>query len=202
MSTRPVPERLATQLASGASGFAVTFDDVRMEDVAVASGIPRATLYYYFAGKEELLAFVLRTMLDDLEASVAIAQGRARDARGRLAAVVRAQLAHLAANPGASRLLLLNLGRAGRIGAIAAGIDAAFHAPVRQILIQGIEAGDLVALDVEVATTAVYGSVVAVGLQALLSRGGIDVDATAERLIALLWSGIAAPGPEARRARP
>ena len=34
--------------------------DVRMDDIAQASGIPRATLYYYFEGKDDILAFARR----------------------------------------------------------------------------------------------------------------------------------------------
>ena len=70
LSPRPVPEGLAAKLTSAASDLALSFDEVRMEDIATASGIPRATLYYYFAGKEDILAFLLRSLLDDVAAEV------------------------------------------------------------------------------------------------------------------------------------
>jgi len=200
VTTRTVPEGLAGKLTSAAAGFAVAFDDVRMEDIAASSGIPRATLYYYFAGKDDVLAFLLRSMLEDLRSSVATALDVEGDARTRLDAVVRAQLAHLAANPAASQLLLMNLGRAGRLGQIASGIDAGFHAPVRRILGEGVAAGELADVDVEVTATAIYASVTIVGLHALMVTGGIDVDGTADRLFPFFWSGIAASRASTARA--
>src|SRR3546814_712792 len=122
-SPRQGPPGLADKLTSAAGGVAVAFDDIRMEDIASASGIPRATLYYYFAGKDDVLAFLLRSMLDDLQVSVDTALEVRGDTRARLRAVMRAQFGHLAANPAAAQLLIMNLCRAGRVGTIASGID-------------------------------------------------------------------------------
>jgi TetR/AcrR family transcriptional regulator len=199
MSPRQVPAGLADKLTSAAAGFAVAFDDIRMEDIAAASGIPRATLYYYFAGKDDVLAFLLRSMLDDLRVSVATALEVQGDTRTRLHAVMRAQFGHLAANPAASQLLIMNLGRAGRVSTIASGIDDGFHDPVRQILTDGVTAGDLVAIDVDVTAAAMFGAVTVVGLRSLVSTGSLDVDATTDRLFPVFWSGMAAP--KARRAK-
>jgi len=198
---RRPPAALAAKLTATAGAFAVSFDEARMDDIAAVSGIPRATLYYYFAGKDDILAFLLSSMLDDLRISVGTALEVDGDTRTRLDAVVRAQLAHLAANPAAAQLLLMNLGRAGRLGAIASSIDAGFHAPLRRVLADGLERGELAELDVEVAATAVYGAVTVVGLQALVVGGEIDVDALAHRVVPLFWSGISQTTPRPRRPR-
>jgi AcrR family transcriptional regulator len=192
VSSRQVPPGLADKLTSAAAGFAVAFDDIRMEDIASASGSPRATLYYYFAGKDDLLAFLLRSMLDDLQVSVDTALEVRGDTRTRLRAVMRAQFGHLAANPAAAQLLIMNLGRAGRVSTIGSGIDNGFHAPVRQILADGVAAGDLVDLDVDVTAAALFGAVTVVGLRSLVSTGSVDVDATTDRLFPVFWSGMAA----------
>ncbi|MFZ6003229.1 MAG: TetR/AcrR family transcriptional regulator [Actinomycetota bacterium] len=195
MTTRALPVELGDKLAAAAGEFASAFDDVRMDDIARASGIPRATLYYYFAGKDDVLAFLLQSMLDDLRVSVAIAAATEGDPVTRLSAVVRAQLAHLAANPAAGRLLLTNLGRTGRIGLIAAGVDEGFHAPVRSILADGIVRGVLADVDVEIATTALYGAVTIVGLRSLLMDGRIDVDRVADALFPIFSSGLVRQSP-------
>ena len=200
MSPRKVPVDLADKLTSATAGFAAVFDDLRMEDIAAATGIPRATLYYYFAGKDDVLAFLLQSMLDDLRVSVATALDVEGDTRTRLQAVMRAQFGHLAANPAASQLLVMNLGRAGRVGTIASGIDDGFHAPVRQILTDGVAAGDLVDIDVDVTAAAMFGAVTVVGLRALVTAGSLDVEATTDRLFPVFWSGIAA-SPKARKAK-
>ena len=192
MSPRQVPDALAGKLTSAAAGFAVSFDEIRMEDIATASGIPRATLYYYFSGKDDVLSFLLRSMLDDLRISVTTALEVDGDTRARLHAVMRAQVGHLAANPAAAQLLVMTLGRAGRLGTLASGIDDGFHAPVRQILADGVAAGNLVEIDVDVTAAAMFGAVTVVGLRALVTSGDLDVDATTDALFPVFWSGIAA----------
>jgi len=198
-----VPDALADKLTAAASAFASSYEDVGMGDIAKASGIPRATLYYYFAGKDDVLAFLLRSMLDDLRISVATALEIDGDTRTRLLGVVRAQLAHLGANPATSQLLLMNLGKAGRLGAIASGVNEGFHAPVRKILADGVRDGAVFDLDVQVAATAIYGAVTIVGLQSLVITGEVDVDAMAESLFPIFWDGIARPtATRARRGQP
>jgi AcrR family transcriptional regulator len=196
VATREIPKPLAEKLTSAASSFGDAFEEARMRDIAEACGIPRATLYYYFPGKDEVLAFLLRSMLDDLRISVAAAS-EAPDGGvdGLLTAVVRAQLAHLAANPGTGRLLLANLGKAGRLPGIAAGVDEGFHAPVRRLLSDGIASGLLKELDVEVASSSLYGAVTIVGLRALRLEGRIDVDRIGTAIFDMFWFGIAPPGP-------
>ena len=77
---REVPEGIVERLDGAASVFADRgFDQTRIEDLAEATGIPRATLYYYFAGKEDILAWLLRRMLAEMAEAVATARaGRAR----------------------------------------------------------------------------------------------------------------------------
>lgn len=162
-----------------------------MDDIAKASGVPRATLYYYFSGKEDVLRFLLGTMLADLRVSVAGAARSPGSVRARLDAVVRAQLGHLGENPSIGQLLIANLGKAGKLPDIAAGIDDGFHAPVREILAEGVRDGVLVELDLDVTATALYGAVTLVGLRCLLAQGRIDVDRVAKSLFPLFWSGIA-----------
>ena len=192
--TRRIPASLVAKLTAAADSFASTFDDVRMDDIAKASGIPRATLYYHFSSKNEVLAFLLQGVLADLRVSVAKAARSGDTTSARLAAVIRAQLDHLASNPGVAQLLLANLGKGGRLPAIAAGIDKGFHAPVRQILSDGMDDGTLVAADIEVLTTALFGAVTAVGFQRLLADPRVEVDQVYNALFSVFWSGIALDG--------
>jgi AcrR family transcriptional regulator len=196
MSARTPPERLVEKLTSAAAGFAVTFDDVGMDDIAAASGIPRATLYYYFAGKDEVLSFLLRSMLDDLRVSVSTAEEAGGDVRERLRSVMRAQFAHLAANPAAAQLLLMNLGRAGRLGVIASGIETGFQEPVRRILGEGVTSGRLIDIDVESIATAMYGAITIVGLSAIVRTGALDADAATEDLFPVFWTGMSVPAQQ------
>src|SRR3546814_17536112 len=102
-------------------------------------------------------------MLDDLQVSVDTALEVRGDTRARLRAVMRAQFGHLAANPAAAQLLIMNLGRAGRVGTIASGIDDGFHAPVRQILAEGAAAAAPVHIAVHVTAAPLFGRVPVLG---------------------------------------
>jgi AcrR family transcriptional regulator len=61
---RTLPTAISSREAVIAETFATRgFEDTRMEDLAEATGVPKATLYYHFAGKEEILAWLLRSTL-------------------------------------------------------------------------------------------------------------------------------------------
>ncbi len=189
---REVPETLADKLRAAAAEIGSSFDDIRMDDIAAASGIPRATLYYYFAGKDDVLAFLLQTALVDLAESASKAVDGPGDAAARLLAVIEAQLQHLADNPATSQLLIANLGKAGQLPDITARIAAGFHTPVRKLLEEGITDGTLRATeDPEVAASAFFGAVIVVGLRSLVVDGTVDVSRVTASLAPLFWHGIA-----------
>src|SRR3977135_2591763 len=101
---RAVPEGITERLEASARVFADHgFDQTRIEDLAEATGIPRATLYYYFAGKEDILAWLLRRMLDDMAEAVAAAIAGPGTARQRMEAVVRAKIDVMARHPATCR---------------------------------------------------------------------------------------------------
>ena len=55
MTLRPLPAPLRERLELAVSAFAEKgFERTRMEDVAEVTGIPKATLYYHFQGKEQV----------------------------------------------------------------------------------------------------------------------------------------------------
>ncbi len=192
VGVREVPESLADKLLGAAAEIGSSFDDVRMDDIASASGIPRATLYYYFAGKDDVLAFLLRAALIDLAESASQAVDREGDAATRLLAVIEAQLQHLADNPATSQLLIANLGKAGQLPDIAARIEAGFHTPVRKLLEEGVADGTIRAVeDPELGASAFFGAVLVVGLRLLVVDGTMDVTRVTASLAQMFWHGIA-----------
>jgi TetR/AcrR family transcriptional regulator len=128
---RSLPVAIATSEAVMAETFAQRgFEDTRMEDLAEATGVPKATLCYHFGGKEEILAWLLRSTLAAVGEAVAQAASGPGTARRRLESVVRAQLRVMAERPAACRILIADLGRAARMPDLADGVGRAFHAPV------------------------------------------------------------------------
>lgn len=184
-----IPAEIASRLRAAAESYATSFDDMTMDDIVGASGIPRATLYYHFRSREQVLAFLLSATLDDIAEAVDNAVAGPGTVPERLIEVVRAQLSTMAANPGTTQLLVANLGRAGKLPDIAAGIDRAFRVPLQRLLVEGAEDGTLRVLDPEVTATAIFGAVTVVGLNALMREGHLDVDAVLGGLV-VLWGGI------------
>jgi AcrR family transcriptional regulator len=186
---------MAVRLTEAAGSFISSFEEVRMEDIASAAGVSRTRLYYYFSGKDDILAFLLREMLDDL---TLVAAGAARGDGSppvRLGAVIRAQLGHLNAHPALSQLLIANLGRAGKLPDIAARVNDGFVEPVKQLLAEGARDGSFRPLaDDDLGAGALFGAVLVIGLRYLVTEGTIDVDRVMGLIGPMFWNGIA-PNP-------
>src|SRR3546814_17109085 len=91
-------------LLHGACGAAAVFaahevDGTSFTDISELIGVPRATLDYYFARKDDTLAFVLQSLVDDLARRVAAALASGHAPIHRLRAVLAAQHDTLGANP-------------------------------------------------------------------------------------------------------
>ena len=112
---RTLPAAVAAKLPRAAALIAERgLSDTRMEELAEVTGMARATLYYYFTGKEEILVRVLRDMLVGLGDGVHGAANGSGTARERLRAVIRTHLDVMARQPLVCRALLADLGRAER----------------------------------------------------------------------------------------
>ena len=198
---RVIPEGITERLEAAARVFADQgFDQTRIEDLAEATRVPRATLYYYFAGKEDILAWLFRRMLSEMTEVVAEAAGAGGLARDRLEAVLRAKIDVMARHPATCRALIADLGRAGRIPEIADAIQAAFHQPVRRLLAEGEADGSLRAVDdPETAASAVYGAVTTAAAHYVVADNRVDVDRVAAEVTRFVLGGLGAPVARARR---
>jgi TetR/AcrR family transcriptional regulator len=188
---RPLPSTIASTLPKVAELFAERgLDQTKMEDVAQAAGVAKATLYYYFAGKEEILAHLLADTLRAVTDAVAIALETDGDAATRLEAVIDAQLRVMNDHPAACRALISELGRAGRIPEIVLALDSAYYAPLAQLLAEGAADGSLRQVEeVSEAAAAIFGAVTITGLHYLIQEKPIPV-AAATRVSALLLQGL------------
>ncbi len=189
---REVPAEMATKLAAAANTLLANFDDLQMTDIAAAAGVARSSLYYYFTNKDDVLAYLLRSVLEDLTESTAAAANGPGNPADRLTAVIRAQLEHLNNHPAASQLLIANLGRAGKLPDIAARVNQGFEEPVRRLLAEGAADGSLRTLaDNDLGATALFGAVLVIGLRSLVVEGHIDVDHVIEMIAPMFWNGLA-----------
>lgn len=190
---RTVPDTIREKVMAVAPLFAeVGLDGAKMEDVAAVTGVPKATLYYYFEGKEHILAFLFGEVLDELGRAVACALDTDGSARERLEAVVLAHLQVIEALPTASLALQFDLGRAARLPIVAERTDVAFVDPVRALLVEGATDGSLRPVEhPRLVATAILGAVVTTGLNALAAPSARTLDEVAEELTTFVLRGVA-----------
>jgi AcrR family transcriptional regulator len=189
---RTLPATIASREAVLAETFvALGFDDTRMEDLAEATGVPKATLYYHFAGKGEILTWLMRSTLAALGEAVAAAAARPGSARRRLEDVIRALLQVMAERPAACQVLIANLGRVARMPELADGVGRAFLAPVTQLLADGSNDGSWRRIkDPAMVASSIFGAVMIPALGVLVAGGPLEPDEVAQPVIRFVISGV------------
>jgi TetR/AcrR family transcriptional regulator len=189
---REIPAQISERLPAAAQLFAERgLNDTKIEDIAAATGVAKATLYYYFAGKEDILAFLLHDSLDQIANEVsAIAETDGTGAQ-RLHGVITDQLRLMAERPAVCRALIGELGRAGRMPVIADMISTAYYQPVETLLRAGAADGSLVAVDnTRAAAIALFGAVTTSALTYLITDDALDEDLVARTIHDLLFVGL------------
>jgi AcrR family transcriptional regulator len=118
-------------------------DNTKIEDLASATGIPKATLYYYFEGKEQILSYIFGVVLDAVGAAVAEGVAGKGTAAKRLERVIECHLEVFEKYPKASQALQFDLGRAARRPELATRIRSSYVDPVSELLAEGASDGSL-----------------------------------------------------------
>ncbi|AFC47058.1 MULTISPECIES: TetR/AcrR family transcriptional regulator [Mycobacterium avium complex (MAC)] len=189
---RKIPAQISERLPAAAELFAERgLNDTKIEDVAATTGIAKATLYYYFAGKEEILAFLLEDVLQHVADEVTAIVEADGTAAQRLHAVISAQLRVMAQRPAVCRALIGELGRAARMPVIADMISTAYFEPVETLLRAGAADGSLVALDKPRAVaSALFGAVTISALTYLITDDALNEDLIARTIHDVVFTGI------------
>ncbi|WP_019874564.1 TetR/AcrR family transcriptional regulator [Sporichthya polymorpha] len=193
---RPQPAWLLSSARALAEVFVRKgFGATRMDDLVMASGVPRATLYYHFRGKEAVLGWLMHSTAGNLASAVAEATRGPGSSRDRLEGVIRAMLATVAEYPEACRVLIGNLEQAGQLTDTVAELVPAFHLPVMALLEEGVADGSLRELSDPAATaSAIFGAVAIAALQALVVEGELPTQVLGDSVVEVLLGGL-----EARR---
>ncbi|HVB91546.1 MAG TPA: TetR/AcrR family transcriptional regulator [Acidimicrobiales bacterium] len=170
-------------------------DSTKMEDVAAATGIPKATLYYYFTGKEEILSFLFQKVLSLVRGAVLQAATGPGSSAVRLRRVIAAHLQVFADYPTASRALQFDLGRAARLPDIAASVEASFIGPVSQLIRQGGQDGSLRSVaHPRMVAAALLGAVTTTALNGMSAEHPGSVAGMADVLSQLVLEGLVPNG--------
>jgi AcrR family transcriptional regulator len=187
---RDVPGGIGEKLLAAADQIGFDFTRVSMDEIARVSGVPRATIYYYFSGRDELLAHVTGLALTDLAADAQRVVDGPGTALERLRALVRGNLQHLHTHRASSELLFANLGTAG-LAEVTSRIKAGILDPIESMLAEGMAEGTIRPLDdVALLATAIFGAILVVGLQDVYLTGGLDADDLTDRLVPMFLAGL------------
>jgi AcrR family transcriptional regulator len=183
------PPELAERLWAVSDQVLQPGTEMKIDDLAALAGIPRATLYYYFSGKEDLIAFLLAQKLQRGTAAITKAVARKGTTVDRLTAVLKAMLETMSEHPELCTRLVGAMIDSGEGGQLMAEIDRTLRAPVRELLLEGVAAGELVVPDPDNATLALMGAVAIVSM-VHTARGDFDPDAIAKWLIPQTLNGL------------
>lgn len=191
---RTVSEDLATKLMAAADLFAERgLDGTKMDDVASVSGVPKATIYYYFEGKEQLLSFIFGVVLDAVGSAVAAAVQGPGDPGQRLRRLIVSHLEVFARYPAASQALVFDLGRAARLPQIAARSNSAFITPVAALLAEGDADGTFRALShPKLTAVAILGAITTTAVNVFALESDPPLDQLSDVIATLVLGGIEA----------
>ena len=188
---KKLPEDLATKLLHASNEFPEGSGfDVSIEEVARIADIPRATLYYYFSGKDDLVEFYLNDLMDRTRTAIEKAAASEGSSADRLANVMTSVIGSFAEYP----KMCLELPSAIKSGedhvVLMANMDRSVMTPFREVLIEGRAAGELAVVDVEMAADAIMGALHMVCMKTLILKGAIDAEELASIIVPQLVNGL------------
>src|SRR4051812_11163853 len=193
------PPDLARRLLDESEGILTGDPAPRLEDVARTVGASRASLYYYFAGRDDLLAFLLTAHARE-GSDLARARADATESPlARLRTMIEALAEYLGGHPGVCAGLLAATGSGRRMAEVLAVNDTWVAAPLRAVVAEGVARGLIAAGDpadpagVTDTVNAALGGLL-LGVLGRASAGGDPADAGFQRhLVDQIMRGLAPP---------
>ncbi|HET6152973.1 MAG TPA: TetR/AcrR family transcriptional regulator [Marmoricola sp.] len=175
---RKVPAQIASQLQLALPLIAEQgLEQTKIDEIADTSGVPKATLYYYFSGKEEILAYLIEDMLTAISDQAAIAMGTDGTAKDRLEAVVMTQIRLLIENRALGATLIGDLGRISRSAGLIESLQGAFYTPVENLLVEGAGDGSLRSIhNPLLGSMTIFGSVIMSILVTVITPPGEEIE--------------------------
>ena len=164
--------------------------DISIDEMARLVDVPRATLYYYFSGKDDLVEFYMNDKLERTAGAIQKAAATEGDPVARLEAILMAIIESLAKHP----RMCVELPAAAKglesFQSVMGNAERWVMAPMREVLIEGRGAGVFDVPDPALSAVALMGALVQAGMSQVISTGAIDVEATARSLVPQLMRGV------------
>ena len=166
--------------------------DVSIDDISKVVGIPRATLYYYFSGKDDLVEFYMNDKLERTAEAIGKAAAQEGNPQERLEGILVAIIESLARYPRMCVELPAAAKGLDSFRSVMANAERWVMAPMREVLIEGNATGVFDVADPATASIAMMGALVQVGMFQIVTTGAIDAEATSAALVPQMIRGIKA----------
>jgi len=191
-TVKRLPDDLAQKLLAAGEHLGGTNLDISIDDMAKLADVPRATLYYYFSGKEDLVSFFLADKME--RGSIAIQKALASEGSvvERLERTLVAVMEVMNEHPTLCTEMPVAVKEAGKFESIVNDAERMMIAPFRELLIEGRATGELKVPDPSMTAISLLGAVNMVAMFQLVANGTLDVEGTAKTLIPQLLDGIVA----------
>jgi AcrR family transcriptional regulator len=186
------PDDLAQKLLDVSDQFRGTGFDISIDEVAAASDVPRATLYYYFSGRDDLVSFYMNDKLDRMHTTVQKAVASEGTPTQRLERVIREVTSKMIEYPVLCMELPVALRRSEDFAEVMLNAERTVGAPLRELLIEGRAVGEFDFEDLDVTITAMNGAVMQVAMMEVLRNPEPDVDGVGDKLAGAIIRGLAA----------
>jgi AcrR family transcriptional regulator len=191
------PPDLAERLWEVSDRFLAPGSELKIDELAELSGVPRATIYYYFSGKDDVMAFLLAQKVERAGVIVAEAAAGPGSPSARMERVFRAMLRQMADHPALCTRLLCWMASA-TAGQLVGEAQGSLMAPLRALFVEGQATREFAGIDPVDATTAVMGALSMVAMHHTV-KGDFDPDAVADTLVPWLLEGLRSPRPAGAR---
>jgi AcrR family transcriptional regulator len=174
------------------------FSETGMRDIAAAADLSPADLYHYFHGKDEILYYCQDRTLARLMAAVEAARRTTPRAADRLRLVLEAHVHTMLDEVEGATAHLQTEALSPVVRARLVRKRDRYERAVRQIIAEGVRAGDFIAMDAALVARAMLG---AVNWTATWFRpdGPRPADAVGHAIARFLVRGVASRSPAARR---
>lgn len=197
---RKLPDDLSARMDDAARVIAeLGYDNAKMEDIARATGISKTQLYYWFEGKQAILAQIVKSLVDEMGRRVAhtieAEEAKGSPAVDRVEAVIRSHVSVMRDRPWAALVALTEFVRAMGIHNIAEMTNDYYHNPMAKLFALGVEDGSLRPVaDPQAVSGAMYGGTVtsSIGLIIVNPRDHRTIGDHADQLVDFYLGGLRA----------
>ncbi|TAM51163.1 MAG: TetR/AcrR family transcriptional regulator [Paraburkholderia sp.] len=196
---RKSQQRVKDILQAGREVFSEKgYERATTAEIAQRLGVSEATVFSYFRGKRELCARVIADWYDEIIAAIETGLPRESGPRQQFAFIVRTHLRLMLVHGTGMCSLVLSEGRAKHheLSAELTALQRRYTAPLMRVLAQAQQAGQIrTDVPLRLMRSMVFGPMEHVLWDATLGQRTPDIDATAERLVDVLWTALQPPAP-------